>query len=424
MSGGYNMTSQATRKMPLMEKPSFDFGLDLDRVILFLYFTLVLLGLVMVASASIGIADQQIQDPFYYAKRQFVRILMSLILIWIAWRIPLQFWNKNGMALMLGSIVLLGVVLIPGVGHTVNGSTRWLNFGLFTFQISEVSKLFLIIYLSGYLIRRAEEVQTNTMGFLKPMFIMAFASGLLILEPDFGAATVLLLTGLGLMFLGGVRFGQFILFVSGTLAIMVILAISSPYRMARITSFLDPWADPFNSGFQLTQSLIAIGSGGWFGSGLGGSIQKLFYLPEAHTDFLFAIYAEEFGLVGTVILISLYAVFALRCFSIGKMALLGQQAFGAYLAYGVGLLITLQAIINIGVNMGALPTKGLTLPFISYGGNSILTMSFAVGLVLRVYKEFKQAGSPESSAARRGNKNIRDKDCKKVSRGKNKRVAI
>jgi cell division protein FtsW len=417
------MTSQATRKIPLMDKPSLDFNVDLDRVILFLYITLVLLGLVMVASASIGIADQQIQDPFYYAKRQFVRILMSLVLIWIAWRIPLEFWNKNGMALMLGSIVLLGMVLIPGVGHTVNGSTRWLDFGLFTFQISEVSKLFLIIYLSGYLIRRAEEVQTNTMGFLKPMFIMAFASGLLILEPDFGAATVLLLTGLGMMFLGGVRFGQFILFVAGTLAIMVMLAISSPYRMTRITSFLDPWADPFNSGFQLTQSLIAIGSGGWFGSGLGGSVQKLFYLPEAHTDFLFAIYAEEFGLVGTVILIALYAVFAFRCFSIGKMALLGQQAFGAYLAYGVGLLITLQAIINIGVNMGALPTKGLTLPFISYGGNSMLTMSFAVGLVLRVHKEFKQAGSPESSAARSRNNKILDKPRDKGKPGKNRRVS-
>ena len=306
------------------------------------------------------------------------------------------------MALMLSAILLLGLVLIPGIGHTVNGSTRWLNLGLFTFQISEVVKVLLVIYLSGYLVRRAEQVQTNTMGFLKPMFIMAIASGLLVLEPDFGAAAVLLLTGLGMMFLGGVRFVQFILFVSGVLAIMVVLVVTSPYRLLRITSFLDPWADPFNSGFQLTQSLIAIGSGGWFGSGLGGSVQKLFYLPEAHTDFLFAIFAEEFGLAGTVLLISLYAVFALRCFAISKMALLGQQAFGAYLAYGVGLLITLQAIINIGVNMGVLPTKGLTLPFVSYGGNSILSLSFAVGLVLRVYKECKQAGSAQPEKVKPG----------------------
>ena len=347
----------------------------------------------MVTSASIGIADQLTQDPFYYGKRQFFRIILGLLLVWLAFKIPLNFWKNNGLVLMLGSIALLGFVLIPGIGHTVNGSTRWLNFGAFTFQISEVSKLFLIIYLSGYLIRRSEEVQTNTMGFVKPMLVLAIASGLLILEPDFGAATVLLLTGLGMMFLGGVRFGQFTLFLLGTLAIMVLLAVSSPYRLSRITSFMDPWADPFNSGFQLTQSLIAIGNGGWFGSGLGGSIQKLFYLPEAHTDFLFAIYAEEFGLAGTVVLIALYSLFALRCFSIGRMALHGQQVFGAYLAYGVGLLVTLQAVINIGVNMGALPTKGLTLPFISYGGNSILTMSFAVGLVLRVYREYQQGES-------------------------------
>ena len=295
------------------------------------------------------------------------------------------------MALMLGSIILLAFVLIPGVGHSVNGATRWLNFGLFTFQISEIAKLFLIIYLSGYLLRRGDEMQTNTMGFIKPMLILAVASGLLVMEPDFGAAAVLLMTGLGLIFLGGVRFGQFLLFVAGTLCIMGLLAVSSPYRLARITSFLDPWADPFNSGFQLTQSLIAIGSGGWFGAGLGGSVQKLFYLPEAHTDFLFAIYAEEFGFVGQVCLIALFALFALRCFAIAKLALQREQAFGAYLAYGVGLLITLQAFINIGVNMGALPTKGLTLPFVSYGGNSILSMSFAVGLVLRVYLECTSA---------------------------------
>jgi cell division protein FtsW len=365
----------------------FELAAGYDRVILLLYVVLICLGLVMVASASIGIADQLTGDPFYYAKRQFLRILLSIMLIWVACRIPLAFWNRHGMMLMLGSIILLAFVLIPGVGHTVNGATRWLNLGLFTFQVSEVAKLFLIIYLSGYLLRRGGEVQTNTMGFIKPMLILAMASGLLVMEPDFGAAAVLLMTGLGMIFLGGVRFGQFLLFVAGTLCIMGLLAVSSPYRLARITSFMDPWADPFNSGFQLTQSLIAIGSGGWFGAGLGGSIQKLFYLPEAHTDFLFAIYAEEFGFVGQVFLIGLFGLFALRCFAIAKLALQREQAFGGYLAYGVGLLITLQAVINIGVNMGALPTKGLTLPFVSYGGNSILAMSFAVGLVLRVYFE-------------------------------------
>jgi len=387
------MSSQAIRADKPLATTGFALAEGYDRVILLLYLVLICIGLVMVASASIGIADQNTGDPFFYAKRQFLRILLSLALLWFACRIPLQFWRRNGMALMMGSIILLAIVLIPGVGHTVNGATRWLNFGLFTFQISEIAKLFLIIYLSGYLLRRGDEMQTNTMGFIKPMLILAVASGLLLMEPDFGAAAVLLMTGLGLIFLGGVRFAQFLLFVVGTLCIMGLLAVSSPYRLARITSFLDPWADPFNSGFQLTQSLIAIGSGGWFGAGLGGSVQKLFYLPEAHTDFLFAIYAEEFGFVGQVCLIALFGLFALRCFAIAKLALQREQAFGAYLAYGVGLLITLQAVINIGVNMGALPTKGLTLPFVSYGGNSILSMSFAVGLVLRVYLECTSAVS-------------------------------
>jgi cell division protein FtsW len=386
------MSSQAIRTDKPVTVPAFELAPGYDRVILLLYLALVCLGLVMVASASIGIADQQTGDPFFYAKRQFLRILLSIALLWFTCKIPLEVWSRNGMTLMLGSIILLAFVLIPGVGHTVNGATRWLNFGLFTFQVSEVAKLFLIIYLSGYLLRRGGEVQT-TMGFVKPMLILAVASGLLVMEPDFGAATVLLVTGLGMIFLGGVRFGQFLLFVVGTLCIMGLLAVSSPYRLARITSFLDPWADPFNSGFQLTQSLIAIGSGGWFGAGLGGSIQKLFYLPEAHTDFMFAIFAEEFGFVGQVCLIGLFALFALRCFSIARLALQRQRAFGAYLCYGVGLLITLQAFINIGVNMGALPTKGLTLPFVSYGGNSILSMSVAVGLVLRVYLECQTGDS-------------------------------
>ncbi len=292
-------------------------------------------------------------------------------------------------------------MLVPGLGHTVNGATRWLNLGVFTVQVSEIAKLFLIIYLSGYLIRRSDEI-TGSMGFIKPMVILAVAAGLLLLEPDFGAAAVLLMTGLGMMFLGGVRFGHFFLFMFGTLSIMSSLALLSPYRMARITSFLDPWADPFASGFQLVQSLIAVGSGGMFGRGLGGSIQKLSYLPEAHTDFLFAIYAEEFGLLGIVILVGLFVWFTLRCFAIARCAMALQRPFGAYLVYGVGLLVCIQALINIGVNLGALPTKGLTLPFISYGGNSILIMSFAVGIVLRVHLENHQAVEADKPSRRQG----------------------
>ncbi len=381
------MSSQALRSSQFSEIKYPIISKGLDYQIVLIYASLALIGLIMVTSASIGIADAQLGDPFYYGKRQFIRLTLGVMLLWMAYKIPTEIWKNNGMLLMLGSLFLLVLVIVPGVGKTVNGSTRWLDLVIFTVQVSEIVKLFLIIYLSGYLIRRSEEIKLGAMGFIKPMIILALASVLLLMEPDFGAAAVLLMTGLGMMFLGGVRFGQFLLFVSGTLTIMILLALASPYRVARITSFLDPWADPFNTGFQLTQSLIAIGSGGLFGTGLGGSIQKLFYLPEAHTDFLFAIYAEEFGLIGAVVLISIYAWFAIRCFQIGKTASKKSKPFGAYLVYGVGLLVSIQSLINIGVNMGALPTKGLTLPFISYGGNSILIMSFAVGLVLRVSYE-------------------------------------
>lgn len=381
------MSSQAIRASQVETVRISSLPEKLDSQILLIYGLLAGIGLIMVTSASIGVADVQMNDPFYYGKRQFLRLLLGVLLMWIAYRIPTKFWKDNGMILMLSSLLLLAVVIIPGVGRTVNGSTRWLDLIVFTVQVSEIAKLFLIIYLSGYLIRRSEDIKSGAMGFIKPMIILAMASVLLLLEPDFGAAAVLLMTGLGMMFLGGVRFFQFIIFVVGTFSIMVFLALISPYRLARISSFLDPWADPYDTGFQLTQSLIAIGSGGVFGSGLGGSIQKLFYLPEAHTDFLFAIYAEEFGLVGAVFLILIYAWFVLRCFQIGKTALLKARPFGAYLVYGIGLLVSIQALINMAVNMGVLPTKGLTLPLISYGGNSILIMSFAVGLVLRVHYE-------------------------------------
>lgn len=387
------MSNQAIPAPQLAHRPVAQLPPGLDGQLLFLFGTLCLIGLVMVTSASISVAEVQLNDPFYYGKRQFIRLLLGLGLLWVAYRIPLSNYERYGMLLMLASLLLLVLVLAPGLGRTVNGATRWLDLGVFTVQVSEFAKLFLIIYLSGYLVRRTNEVQEQVMGFIKPMIIFGFASALLLMEPDFGAAAVLLMTGLGMMFLGGVRFGQFILFMLGTLAIMITLALISPYRMARITSFLDPWSDPFNSGFQLTQSLIAIGSGGVLGRGLGESIQKLFYLPEAHTDFLFAVYSEEFGLMGALFLIAVYLWMSLRCFKIGRQALLKGNAFGGYLVYGIGLLITIQAVINMGVNMGALPTKGLTLPFLSYGGNSILVMSFAVGLVLRVNYEAMQSES-------------------------------
>jgi cell division protein FtsW len=233
-------------------------------------------------------------------------------------------------------------------------------------------------------VRRGEEVRTQVAGFLKPMGVMVLAAILLLLEPDFGAMVVLMSTVLGMTVLAGVRLWQFAVLLGMALSAFALLAITSPYRLARLTAFLNPWADPFNSGFQLTQSLIAIGRGDLFGVGLGASIQKLFYLPEAHTDFIFSVLAEEFGLVGVLVVIALYAFVVWRAFAIAEVARQGQQPFAAYLAYGIGIWIGLQSVINMGVSMGLLPTKGLTLPLLSYGGSSLLVMCVAVALLLRI----------------------------------------
>ncbi len=381
---------------------------QLDQTVIVIFIMLSTLGIVMVTSASIGMAEKNIGNAFYYGERQLFRVLLGIGMIYIACKIPTKFWQQNSMLLMFTALFLLAIVLVPGVGKTVNGSTRWIDFGLFTVQVSEIARMLIIMYLSSYLTRRSDEVKTNTMGFIKPMIIMGVASGLLLMEPDFGATTVLLITGLGLLFLGGVRFGQFTLFVLGTGAILVLMVATSAYRMERITAFLNPWADPFDSGFQLTQALIAVGSGGWTGVGLGSSVQKLFYLPEAHTDFLYAIVAEELGFIGSVVIIVLFVWLLIRCFSIAKQAQLKGQHFGGFLVYGVALLISSQALINIGVNLGALPTKGLTLPLMSYGGNSILITSFAIGLVLRVWIEINQEPKKTRRAIRKEPKVLSD----------------
>jgi cell division protein FtsW len=275
------------------------------------------------------------------------------------------------------------------------------------FQPSELVKLFVVVYLAGYLVRRGDEVRESVKGFLKPMALVGLIGVLLLLEPDFGAAAVITATVLGMMFLGGVRLWQFGVLFLVMSAGMAALAISSPYRMARLTSFVNPWADPFNSGFQLTQALIAFGRGEWLGVGLGGSIQKLFYLPEAHTDFLFAVLAEELGLLGVVAVIALFAILVWRAFVIGQSAASAGNRFGAYTAYGIGMWLGLQAFINLGVNMGVLPTKGLTLPLMSYGGSSIVMSCVAVALLLRVSHEHPVEKLPAarrttSSASREG----------------------
>lgn len=371
------------RRQPL----PLNFGVD--QVLLLSSLLLLTIGIVMVASASMGIADKQVGDPLFYARRHLVYVGIGVALAVLVQRIRLVHWEKSGAALALFAIFLLTIVLIPGFGRTVNGATRWLELGVAGFQVSEAARLLLFIYLAGYLVRRGDEVRNTFKGFIKPICVIGLACFLILLEPDFGSATVLLMTTLVVLFLAGVRLWQFLLLSLAAAGVFVVAAVSSPYRLQRLTAFTDPWADPFNTGFQLTQSLIAFGSGGWFGAGLGRSVQKLFYLPEAHNDFLFAILAEELGLFGVWFVLVLFALVVWRAMRLGAMAEKLGHSFSAYLAYSLGLWIAFQAFINIGVNMGVLPTKGLTLPLISAGGSSLLVMCIAIGLLMRVSIEIQ-----------------------------------
>jgi len=345
------------------------------------------LGLIMVASASIGMAEKVYADPFHFVVRQLIYISIGVLAAYLVYEIPLRLWETAGIVLLVISIGLLVLVLLPGVGKTVNGATRWINLPFFDVQASEAVKILMVLYMAGYITRHMESLRATVSGFLKPLGIVGVITALLLLEPDFGAAVVILLVVMGMLFLCGVKIYQFLLTFALAAGAFSLLAVMSPYRMLRLTSFLNPWNDPFDSGFQLTQSLIAIGSGSWLGVGLGGSVQKLFYLPEAHNDFMFAILAEELGLVGVIAVLFLYIYAVWRAFAIGITAEKVGHVFGAYVAFGVGLWIGIQAFVNMGVNMGVLPTKGLTLPFMSAGGSSLIAMCVSVGLLLRVHRE-------------------------------------
>jgi cell division protein FtsW len=350
------------------------------------------IGLVMMSSASISIGERLYGQPLYFTYRQMLYLALGLTMAVVVVRIPLELWERTSSWIFIFSLLLLVLVLIPGVGREVNGSVRWLSLGGMTMQPSELVRLATVLYVAGYLVRRGEEVRTSAIGFLKPMMLLGLITVLLLLEPDFGAAAIITATVLGMMFLGGVRLWQYALLITVVGALLSLLALSSPYRMQRLTTFLNPWEDPFNRGFQLTQALIAFGRGEWFGVGLGNSIQKLFYLPEAHTDFVFAVLAEELGLVGATLVLVLYVYLVWRSFIIAMQAEQAGKRFNAYLAYGIGLWLGLQVFINLGVNMGLLPTKGLTLPLMSYGGSSILVMCLCLALLVRVDKESRLSG--------------------------------
>ncbi|HSM27815.1 MAG TPA: putative lipid II flippase FtsW [Thioalkalivibrio sp.] len=360
-------------------------GLDLP--LLFAVAALLGIGLVMVASASMDLASRNFGEPFYFFHRQVLFAFLGLLAGLVFWWVPLRRWETAGPLLLVLILLLLVVVLIPGVGRTVNGATRWIPLGVFNLQVSEPVKLLVVLYMSGYIVRHYSNLRLHFVGFVRPLVALGLGTVLLLLQPDFGGAVIMLAIGMGMLFLAGAKLWQFAALGATIALAMGLMALATPYRVARLTAFLDPWQDPFATGFQLTQSLIAIGSGSWLGAGLGGSVQKLFYLPEAHNDFLFAVFAEEFGFAGVVALLALFTLLVWRCFVIALRAERGGHAFGSHVAFGIGIWIGLQAAINLGVNMGVLPTKGLTLPFLSYGGSSLIVTLAAMGLLSRVQWE-------------------------------------
>lgn len=365
-------------------------GLHIDAVALSLVAAIVLLGLIMVTSASISIASKESGNAFSYLERQLVLCVIGFVLATIVFCVRTEFLEKMAWPLLVVAIAMLFFVLIPGLGHSVNGSRRWIRLLGFNFQASELARVLVLVFIASYAVRREDELRETAMGLIKPMGLLSFVALLLLAEPDFGAASVLFVTGFGILFIAGARLRYVLLGAAALAGAAVLLVVMAPYRMARVTSFLDPWADPFNSGFQLTQSLIAIGRGEWFGVGLGESVQKLFYLPEAHTDFLFAVLAEELGLVGVAATLALFIALVWRSFWIAQLASRAGLKFQSYLALGFGLWLGAQSLINIGVNMGVLPTKGLTLPLMSYGRSSMIVTLAWVGLLLRVYHEAMQ----------------------------------
>ena len=380
-----NFSEQATRSTQSSLDMKLYHHCDVTLVISALF--LLAVGLVMVASSSVEIADRATGDPLYYFKRQAIFAVLGVLAALLLTKIRLAYWENSGIALLFLMITLLVLVLVPGVGRTAYGSTRWLALGPLGIQVSEVVKLLLVLYLAGYMVKHGRQIVESFAGIVKPMLVLIVLLTLLLLEPDFGAAIVLLAITLGMFCLAGAKIWNFIFLLFASAVSMAAVAVSSPYRLERLTAFLNPWSDPFGSGFQLTQSLIAIGSGSWTGLGLGASVQKLFYLPKAHNDFVFAVIAEELGLVGVTMILLLFMVLVYRCFAIGRWVEKKGMKFGAQVCYGIGIWIGLQAFINIGVNMGVLPTKGLTLPLVSAGGSSLLVVCMAIGLVTRVYIE-------------------------------------
>ncbi|MEI6353534.1 MAG: putative lipid II flippase FtsW [Methylococcus sp.] len=356
----------------------------LDTILLMTSLALLLFGYVMVTSASLHLGDKLAGDSYYFPRHQLIHIALGLMAGVMAGSVKLETWRDISLQLFFAGLILLILVLIPGIGKVVNGSSRWINLLGLRIQVSEVFKLIAVVYMASFIDRHISVVRSSYLGMLRPFLLLGVAAFLLLKEPDFGAMAVILSVALGMLFLAGASLWQFGALIAVFVGAGIALIMTAQYRLRRVLSFIDPWDDPLNSDFQLTQALIAFGRGEWNGVGLGSSIQKMFYLPEAHTDFLFSVIGEELGLVGTTSVILLFMVLVWRAFVIGQLAETSGTRFSAFLAYGIGVWFGLQAFINMGVNMGMLPTKGLTLPLMSYGGGSIMVMCAALALLFRV----------------------------------------
>jgi len=386
----FGMTTQATRRST--PEGRYDAGIVLAAL------ALAGLGVIMVASSSIAVADNQQIGPFHYLYRHLAFLAMGVIAAVVIARIELDWIEKHAALLLLAGLIVLALVFAPGIGMRVNGARRWINLGVSGFQSVELAKIVLIIYLASYLVRHRDSVQGSLLGVIRPLMVATALIAMLLLQPDFGSAVLIMAITLGMVWLGGARLRNFALLGVFAMPAIAWAAIFEEYRFRRLKSFLDPWMDPFNDGFQLTQALIAIGRGEWFGVGLGASVQKMFYLPEAHTDFILAVIAEELGFFGIVLVLVLFAWLVGRGMRVGLRAVESGQRFAGFCALGVSLMIAMQALVSIGVNLGVLPTKGLTLPLISSGGSSLLMTCVAIGLLARASYELARAENAAAQA--------------------------
>ncbi|TMP46687.1 cell division protein FtsW [Pseudoalteromonas sp. S1688] len=386
------MIAFADIKEALTPKPSAQLY---DVPLLYCMLMLIGVGFVMVTSASMPTADRLFGNIYHFTIRHGIFLVLSFCLFCISTQVPMSWWKKANPYLLLIGLVLLLVVLI--VGREVNGSTRWIPVGPFNIQASELAKLFFFSYIAGYLVRKRNEVQENIKGFAKPIAVFAVYAALILMQPDLGTVVVMFVTTVGLLFLAGAKLWQFFALILTGIALVVGLIVLEPYRMARVVGFLEPWDDPFGKGYQLVQSLMAYSQGDWFGQGLGNSVQKLQYLPEAHTDFIFAVIAEELGFMGVLSILMVLGTLVFRALLIGQNALKNGKEYEGYLALAIGIWFAFQTMVNVGASAGILPTKGLTLPFISYGGSSLLMMTIATGILLRVDFETKMATKQATS---------------------------